>query len=360
MQGTKLGWALLGIFVLVNHLSAREAPEKFQRFGGIPILAYSEETSLQMGALLLYFFPPAQPNEPASSIDLALYGTLRKQAVGTLAPEFFFNKGQVVWEPKLDIRSWPARYYGLGNATGEQFLRFDSKRFTLESELRTTLPTTVMGQNMAAGWLLDISHNRTKFLPNDTVDLTPPQFLPRNRSGMGIVLQLDSRDHDTWPRSGQLWRARYLGFHQVLGSAGDFGLAEISSALFFPVAGASVMGLEAAWEGSHGEVPFDRLPTPDGVRRLRGIEKGRYRDRHLLSLQSEFRAPLWWRFSYTLFAHAAQVGANGGGVISANPHLGAGAGLRFALNTRRKVNARADAAIVDGKLGLAVYVREAF
>jgi outer membrane protein assembly factor BamA len=69
-----------------------------------------------------------------------------------------------------------------------------------------------------------------------------------------------------------------------------------------------VLALGAMWERVDGDVPFDRLAMPDGVSRLRGVEKGWLRDRQQFVAQSELRFPTPWWISGVAFAEMGKVG----------------------------------------------------
>ncbi|MEN9354334.1 MAG: hypothetical protein RL318_1659, partial [Fibrobacterota bacterium] len=91
-----------------------------------------------------------------------------------------------------------------------------------------------------------------------------------------------------------------------------------------------------------------------------GLRKGRLRDRQQLVLQSELRFPLFWRFASVVFMEHGKVGEDLADLSSNEFHPGFGAGLRFAVNRKRKINFRLDVARVDDRIGVAAAFSEAF
>ena len=111
--------------------------------------------------------------------------------------------------------------------------------------------------------------------------------------------------------------------------------------------------------GTDGDAPFFLLSTLGGSTDLRGYPSGRYRDRYMYAVQSEYR----WHFNdqwiFTGFAGfgevASEVSGFGGDILPA-----AGIGARFVLSQKHKVSLSADVAV--GKDGTEFYfgVGEAF
>ena len=75
---------------------AQDSPqEHFQRFSVMPVIAYSEETELEYGGLLVLFFKPFEGGVHVSTIDLVALGTTRNQYGFRLSPNFWLLADQV-------------------------------------------------------------------------------------------------------------------------------------------------------------------------------------------------------------------------------------------------------------------------
>ena len=111
---------------------------------------------------------------------------------------------------------------------------------------------------------------------------------------------------------------------------------------------------------ARGNIPFTELNSPDGVTLLRGIENGRYRDRDMAGLQTEYRFPIVGRWGGVVFAETAQVAHELDELTMDGWKYSVGTGIRYALNPDERFNFRMDISFVDGGLGLALNFREAF
>ena len=65
----------------------------FQRFGGVPVLAYTGETGWQLGALGMLFLRPIGPDDPGSQVDVAAVWTTESQYRFVLNPTLAFREG---------------------------------------------------------------------------------------------------------------------------------------------------------------------------------------------------------------------------------------------------------------------------
>lgn len=358
------GAGLSALSAFASATDTAVADTAFQRWAALPVLGYTEETELQMGALLLLFSPPAQPGQRGDSYDLAAYGTTRKQWTAWIGPDLYFDNGHLELEFDLEFKHWPARYYGMGNDSDpDSSLVYTMTQWHLDGSLDADkgLPAAWNGL-LHYGLEFDIERNTTRFDADSTLSLAEPSRLGGWRTGLGYNVHFDGSDHPNWPRHGYRAQWKQVFFPEA---AGKFGFAtktlDLRAYFPLPVLPQGALAFCSYWEGVDGDVPFDRLAQPDGSKHLRGIEKGLYRDRQSWVLQGEARTWLFWRFGGTLFYEVGKVGNHFGELLREDWHHAVGAGGRLALNPEQKVNARVDLSLVDGKhIGLTVYLREAF
>ena len=91
-----------------------------------------------------------------------------------------------------------------------------------------------------------------------------------------------------------------------------------------------------------GQPPFDHLAQLGGDVLLRGYYQGRFRDRHLLALEGEYRMPMVWRIGLVGFAGAGRVAGRLDAFDLTGLKTSAGGGLRFLLSPSEGLNIRAD------------------
>jgi len=119
------------------------------------------------------------------------------------------------------------------------------------------------------------------------------------------------------------------------------------------------LALRATVRYTGGDAPFFLLSSFGGGKDLRGYPSGRYRDRMLYAVQSEYRWQVSDRWIFTGFAGVGEV-AESTGDFGENFLPAAGIGTRFVLSSKHKVSLSADLAV--GKDGTEFYfgVGEAF
>jgi hypothetical protein len=218
-------------------------------------------------------------------------------------------------------RVWNKLYVGLGYLGGE-----------VETRLRFTLPDP------------------------------PPFFDPSLKLDIGaysIPIDFDTRDHEQFPRKGWLVSGRAMFYRESAGGDFDAETFKISVNHYRPMREQDVLALRATVRSTSDGAPFFLLSTFGGSTDLRGYPSGRYRDRMMYALQSEYRWQFNDRWIFTGFAGFGEVADNFGD-FGENLLPAAGVGARFVLSKKHRVGLSADIAV--GKDGTEFYfgVGEAF
>jgi outer membrane protein assembly factor BamA len=179
-------------------------------------------------------------------------------------------------------------------------------------------------------------------------------------SGAGVVGMWDTRDNILFPTSGSFHTASIFRSGGALG--GDFQMTRYSVDLrrYLSVRG-HVLGFQAYLRSVAGDVPFDMLPRLGGQNIMRGTFQGRYRDRHLLAAQTEYRALIWRRLGLAAFAGAGQVAPELDAISRSDLHYSLGLGFRLMIDPRERMNLRIDLGYGrDGASGVYITVGESF
>ena len=110
------------------------------------------------------------------------------------------------------------------------------------------------------------------------------------------------------------------------------------------------------------DIPIRSIASLGGADRMRGYYNGRYRDDHLMSLQAEYRVPVYKRFSAVGFAGVGDVTGRSSTISIRNMKYSYGGGLRFAVNKNEKLHIRLDYGFGKGKGNQGFYLQfgEAF
>ncbi len=173
-----------------------------------PIAFYSPETKLAggLGGLLTFRRLGAGTTERPSSIYFYAIYTQMKQFSMSWEPEFYFRKESWLAKGRLVVERYPDKFWG----TGPDCPRIRPKRITRRgpssfegSLLRKVLPSA----NLYAG--LQFRYERFRVLKSDPGGRLESGAIPGSGgatvTGLGFVLNRDSRDDIFFPRRGDYW-----------------------------------------------------------------------------------------------------------------------------------------------------------
>jgi outer membrane translocation and assembly module TamA len=93
---------------------------------------------------------------------------------------------------------------------------------------------------------------------------------------------------------------------------------------------------------------------------MRGYYEGRFRDKSMITVQGEYRVPLWSRFSLATFAGAGQVAEGPDAFALRDFKYSFGGGVRFALSRQEGINVRCDVGLGEETSGVYLTIGEAF
>lgn len=193
-------------------------------------------------------------------------------------------------------------------------------------------------------------------------DFIPPELVPDipiRLGGVTIPIEIDSRDDEQFPREGWKVEARTILYRESLGSDFDVETYKLAANYYHPMRERDVLASRIIVRGTSGDAPFFLLSTLGGSTDLRGYPSGRFRDRYMYALQSEYRwhvSDKWVLTGFAGFGEVAPKFSEFGGDIKP----AAGIGARFVLSQKHHVSLSADVAV--GSEGTEFYfgVNEAF
>jgi hypothetical protein len=340
-----------------SHNNPKSNQDQFQKWALFPIIASSAETGLLLGGMAVRFFKPRSPEIRTNSIDFMAYGSMNQQYSISVTPNLYFK--EELYHLKLSMGGflWPANYYGIGNDTStDDKEKYKSKTFVTDLLFERKLKGGIF---VGGSYLLkysDFKADEDGVLEGGEVIGSKDGIL----SGPGIAVTLDTRDNENDARSGSFLTFKSNWFRPAFGSDYSFEKYEIFLRRFIQLTDTTGLALGGKVNLARGNIPFTELNSPDGVTLLRGIENGRYRDRDMAGLQTEYRFPIVGRWGGVVFAETAQVAHELDELTMDGWKYSVGTGIRYALNPDERFNFRMDISFVDGGLGLALNFREAF
>ena len=183
-------------------------------------------------------------------------------------------------------------------------------------------------------------------------------------SSIGLNISFDNQDYVYNPTKGFTFSIRPKLNREWLGSDNDYIDTDFSAAYFIPLSTKEVLGFGAGGGFATGDVPFDGYQNYGVRNNLRGYTTGKYKGKHMLAFQSEYRRNIYKRWGGVAFIGTGSIwGNDNNGEETFERHWlpSAGLGARFMISTEKKINIRLDYAIgVDGNQGLYFGIMEAF
>ena len=192
---------------------------------------------------------------------------------------------------------------------------------------------------------------------------SPPAFfdpvLGLDLGAISIPIEIDSRDHEQFPRNGWQVTGKTVLYRESVGSDFEAETYKVSVNHYAPMRETDVLATRVVVRSASEDVPFFLLSTIGGDTDLRGYPGGRYRDRHMYALQTEYRWQFSDRWIFTGFVGVGEV-ADQFSEMGRNFLPAGGVGARFVLSQKHKVGLSLD--VATGNDGTEIYfgVGEAF
>ncbi len=359
--------ALLSLMPFAS-LAAQEAQEteqeqerKLSGFVFLPVLYYTPETKLAVGAAVQYYFRPADAeadSRPSTIMPVFIY-TARKQIVAGVFTELYWRQEEYRSEGYAGFSKFPDKFWGIGNDTPDENEEDYTPQF---ADLRVDLQKRVYSA-LRLGLGYQFQHSRLKKVEEggllDSGEITGSDG--GSVSGAAALASWDTRDNVFFPSSGSYHQLRLSGFGSVLGSDFDFGRYILDLRFYARAFSYHVLALQGYFGLESGDPPFQNLQLLGGENLMRGYWSGRYRDRDMIVLQAEYRiVPVLWRFGLAAFAGVGDVAHELDGFEIANFKYTVGGGIRYLLSREEKITLRMDFGVGAGTSGFYLTFGEAF
>ncbi|MCZ6694767.1 MAG: BamA/TamA family outer membrane protein [Bacteroidetes bacterium] len=355
-------------FLLSTTLFSQNTPadsigkEKKGGWVALPVISYSPETKLGLGALgmRLFKFNWSDTTTRTSNVQTYLIFTTAGQLLFSPTYFIFTNNEKYFINGNIAIFKFPEFYYGVGNdlpESNEEEVNYNLIRW--ENQLLRKLSKVHFGG-------LQIRYfNQYNVIREEGGLLDSTQVAGFNGSvvaGLGPVLLYDSRDNVVNASKGFFLELSATFHGHYFGGEYNFQRYRIDVRKFLPLNPdrSHVLAFQFLGNFVVGEAPFKQLSELGGDEIMRGYYRGRYRDQHLLAVQSEFRFTLWRFIGMVVFAGVGDVANNVGDFNFADIKPSFGVGLRVMVNKKEKVNIRADLGFGKDSSGFYLDITEAF
>ena len=328
----------------------------------IPMISSSPETGLLLGANPIRTFKtnPSDSLVRPSFLSAQLFGTFKKQFGLTTQGNLFFQQNTYILEFTISglINVW--RYYGIGTEVDlEQYDSYDFRAITGDVILfRQVIPKIYLGAGYRYNHQYIPTPSEGGLLDTDR----PRGYRGFTASGPAAVIRWDSRDNILNAYRGSFFNLRGELHRTALGSSHPFEVFTADFRKYIPLSKKPfhVLAFQVQHQARFGQVPFAELSMLGGSMINRGYFSGAYRDKHLLSIQAEYREMLDEKFGAVFFASAGNTMPAYNELDLDDTRLAIGVGLRYALLPENRINLRLDFAWGQDSQGLYVGIAESF
>ncbi len=345
------------------------------RFLALPIITYSPETRLRLGAVAMYFFRfrNSRPGTQLSSVKMPVSYTLENQIKVRLSYDLFLPGNDHIFTGFTEWIDFPVFFYGIGSDTQQE----DEEKYTTRAHI---FDLNYFRRILEHGYF-GMRYNRlnSNIVEKDPFgQLNEDGLIPGNdggiASGLGIVARFDKRDNVLNATRGPFIETKLTTYQNWLGSDFEFTKLELDFRDYWLVFKKHIIAFQAVIEHNWGNPSFETMALLGGDKIMRGHYLGRFRDNALWASQVEYRVPLGrteWidsREKVPFWHRWGLVGFLGLGNVAptfTNPKFQdiketIGMGIRFLALPKERVNVRIDFGFGTQRPGFYFNIREAF
>ncbi|HEV8515612.1 MAG TPA: BamA/TamA family outer membrane protein [Cyclobacteriaceae bacterium] len=330
-----------------------------------PVVSYSPETTLAFGAAATLYFKIGHDTTVRTSYVQGIGGyTLRNQTVFGMESAIFFHNERFILKTKGSASYFPDRFWGLGNDSKDG----DMEHYTIgqfyffPQLLRKTYKSLFLGLGYEIQNVFTFDYGQgkppgTSIFDTQNVNGRYGSFV----SGIGLVALWDGRDNTFSPSRGLYFQYYINDYTEAFGSEYNFTYHSVDIRKYYSLPRNHVLAFQFVLNANVGTVPVRSMSNIGSGTIMRGYYEGRYTDNNLIAAQVEDRFHLKGRFGAVVFAATGRVGANSSDLFNLyglKPAIGAG--LRYALDKKEKLNLRFDVGIGDHASGVYFNITEAF
>ncbi len=326
-----------------------------------PVVARSIETGWSFGAVGSSTFRVSKQDTVSrtSNMQLLLLYSTKKQLVTAINGSQYFDKEKYILNEQISFSSFPDKFWGLGKNTpdaNEEPYKYKQYYVYLHL-LRKVASDFFVGLLFETQRVWDLDYRAGGLFDQQ-------QVTGRNGyhvSGVGSSITYDKRNNAFAPDNGFFCQLSVNHFDKFWGSDYNYTNVVFDLRKYIPTFNNQVLALQLFSFNNTGEVPVRSLASFGGANRMRGYYDGRYKDDNQLIVQGEYRFPVYKRLSAVAFAGGGNVGKSFTDYSLSDLKYSYGGGIRFAVDSKEKLNIRMDYGIGQGKNnGFYLQLGEAF
>ena len=307
----------------------------------LPLVAYAQETGLELGFAALYSFYSDTSNHQTkvSNLYFPVSYTFKNQSRISLKTDYWLPNNTYHLTGDIGYSNFPYNFYGVGNNTkaADKDL-LTQKRFHLIAGAEKAVFTHVfLG--------LNVDFENYSFRDNQPGGIFSNQIFRDSQGGgtllYGPSLIFDNRNTNTYTLSG--WYINLNGgiVNNLYKTNYNGGYLNFDFRQFTSLSKRFVLAFNGSYEFTLGNrTPFYLLQTFGNDQLMRGYYGGRFRDRDIIALQSELRYRMSDRFALVGFGGTGTVYNKSFDLNQLKQNYGGG--VRYFFDVEKGISIRAD------------------
>uniref|UniRef100_UPI004055F3C5 BamA/TamA family outer membrane protein n=1 Tax=Alistipes sp. TaxID=1872444 RepID=UPI004055F3C5 len=346
---------------LVNYFAEANDDKTFEKKFDVSFIggpSYSSTTKFGIGVMAAGLYRTDRTDSLTPPSDVTLFGSVSTSGFYTVGIRgnnlFKHDRHRLIY--RLSFASQPTDFWGIN------YKACDTNPKAEYSEKLSRVELTYLARiarNFYLGPQAMFHYVKGINFSESEIGYLEGQNREYAATGLGAVIQYDSRDFAPNPYKGIYLAAGFKYFPEVLGSIEEpFWKVDFT-----------LSGYQRLWESGilaaelHGEFNSEHTPWPfiarlGGDNRMRGYYEGRYSDLNMITLQVELRQRIWRRISGVVWGGAGNVFHSMDQFTWNHTLPNYGIGVRWEF--KKRVNIRFDYGFGKHSNGLLVHINEAF
>ncbi len=323
------------------------AAERDFVFMPIPIANPTVGTGLGLAGMFLYQLAPDA--SPSTTVLMGFYTSSKTWGMGILQETYLAGNRHRL-NGLLGYFNMNYDFYGVGQDPGEA-----GRYVPLNQSGLFFVPKYLarVSDHVYLGALYRFARVESE-IKIDEAD--PPDWWSRpnpkwetTSSGLGFVVEYDSRDNHLNPQGGHFLDTSATFNAEWLGSAKQYQLYEVAYNYYWGMKPGHVLAYRLFTRSAKGDVPLFDLSYYGTRSDLRGYAGGTYQDKYLLATQLEYRWRFYKKWGLVAFAGTGGVAASPSDLDWGNGLPSAGVGIRYMASDEYDTNVGIDYAVgIDG------------
>ncbi len=309
----------------------------------MPIPMSNPTIGTGLGLATMYLFQAGE-NAPPSSVSLMGFYADSESWAGALGTETFFK------DDKYRLSGWVGYYdvnlefFGIGGEAGDRGESIGINQrgpFLMGRFLFRIANHLYLGPQYR--YIANETALQNPILPPDRPGDLIPTLLKDVTSGLGAVLEYDTRDNRFYPLEGSHLEVSANLAREQIGSDDDYEQYEIGYNFYKPLGEHKILAWRTTGCFIGGDAPYwDVCQFGTETDGMRGYVGGQYRDDVSITTQLEFRWRFYKKWGMVAFAGAGNVASTVGDLSFDDLLPSVGVGLRFLASEKDGVNLSID------------------